>query len=1163
MKQKLKAFLIIIFLCLFCCLTATAQTTPNNPIIKHSFFEKFNRWKHSYKTQLEIQYYEDLLRKNPNDIEVLKTYANFLKNHKYYDKAIIINNRLSKLTKDKKYKTEIELLKSSSAYKKKEDKFLEYINKAKKYESQGNIIKAHEFYLEAQKIFSNRFEVKFGLAKTYGWMHKKDLAFKYYNELLKEAPNNISVLEAYAQYLEENQNYTKAKELYNKLLAKTKNEKYKSNIAEIVMIERGYNPSQDELMKSSGKADPFQNYLMQAQIFESQSKILKANEFYLKAYEKSPNRYEARYGLAKTYGWIGQKELANKFYKELLQEQPNNADLIASYNKFLKESKAPPAQPAQKTTPSEAVAVKQPTPIIKPNPPVDKNFLAYIKQAQSFETQGKTAEANEYYLKAKKIYPDRYEAKFGLAKTYGWLHKNELSLKYYKELLSQSPNNPDLQEAYANYLRDTNDYTKSLEIYKKLFEKNPNDKYKAAIAMLYFIQKDYKTALKLYQEIYTKNPNNPEIQKSLGLVYFVSGDFPKAIEYYKQYIAQKDDQEVSLNLAKSLFYTKAIRPSKEIMETYITKYPNDAEGFSVLADIYLALNSPKKAMELTNRAIAIAPDNIKYQIQAAKIDIIQKNYAQAKNLLCKLLKIEPQNPEIIESLGDISLYTEEFKQAICLYKSIPDFEKNKRLQYKIAQGYHYDKDFGMSDFYYGKLVSDPEYNHKAQIGMAEVQIIQDKPLQARHMLNNILAESPCDIQAQKNLAITYFSTGDNFKSIRILEKLPQNDPDITYNLAKAYNGIERRDVALDLLRDNPQKNAQELKETIIKQIEPGLEPLYNIYHMTGNANAGKWQKGGGTAYLFPRPNIKASGSIITTRYKNVTNIQTTNGTLYTVNLEGRPHDHIGFKTGIGIQDYSTFYNVMVGNALLKIQPNDVVTWTSGYIRSIDEIDSYMSAAGVIPTTGPFANQLVGRIIDNKFVIANIAFKLPKKYYAYIGWNLGNKYGSFSPSNSYVEVPAGFGKVLYSAPEDRTINQALLGYDLYYTAYAKDRSGFGGADLNFSPVGSGPTTSSALLGGYFSPIFFLANKIPITLKGYVKALKLKYFLSAFIGTQTIDGSTGLLPGTGNGTRTNPYYGYNIRFFSNEDKRFGINLDYSYNNYFTIEQHLFRANLIFRF
>ncbi len=92
----------------------------------------------------------------------------------------------------------------------------------------------------------------------------------------------------------------------------------------------------------------------------------------------------------------------------------------------------------------------------------------------------------------------------------------------------------------------------------------------------------------------------------------------------------------------------------------------------------------------------------------------------------------------------------------------------------------------------------------------------------------------------------------------------------------------------------------------------------------------------------------------------------------------------------------------------------------------------MSAAGVVPSVGPFANQLVGRIIDNKYILFNIGLKLPYKSYAYVGMNVGNKYGSNSASNFYKEIMWGLGKLIYSAAEHRPINQAYLGYDFYYT-----------------------------------------------------------------------------------------------------------------------------------
>lgn len=1151
--------LISIILCFFCLhvnAETSSQKTQANKGIFSGFFNKTKSNLGSYKIQLEMKYYEEQIKKEPKNTVLLETYGKYLKEHHYYDKSTKIYKKLIVMTKNAKYQIDIDEINSFKNYSLKNKSFEDLIKQAQIYEKQGQIKQANDYYLKAQKILPDRYEAKFGLAKTYCWISQPQKAMKYYEELLKKAPQNIALLEGYAGCLATTKDYSHAKEIYKKLLALTKNEKYKNKVQEIVSLEKGTTAKNANLATLNPQDKAFLDYIDQAQKYESKGKIQQANNYYLRAQKIYPKRYEALFGLAKTYGWLGQKKLANGFYKELLAMNPNNSDLKSAYNKFLKEITTTKSYQTANTT------------IVSP-------IEDYLKQAQKYEIQGNADSANKYYLKAYEIDKSRYEVKFGLAKTYGWLHKDKLAMDYYRELLKQTPNNNDLLDAYANYLKDTKNYSEAMGIYNKLIMQTKNEKYNVNIAELYFLQQDYSTSLKLYNDIYNKNPNNPDIQKSIALIYFVSGDFNKSIEFYQKYLAQKSDKESVLNYAKSLFYSKQIEPAKEILESYVKVYPNDVEGLSTLADIYMAQKNPKQAAELVSQALSIEPDNIKLKIQTAKIDIAAKNYCQAQNLLLSLLAIEPNNIEIIENLGDISFYMSNFNQALCYYKSIPDFKKNKRLIYKIAQSYHYNKNHTIAQNLYRQLICDSEYTNKAKIGLAEIEIEKDNPLKAIKILNNVLADDPENVQAKKNLGISYYSMGDNLKSIKILEPLPRDDSDIVYNLAKAYNGIDRQDIALDLLKNNPQENAKTLKGEIKMQTKTAIEPFYNFYYMNpnnGNANAGKYQKAGGNLYYYIKPNLRVVASGNATEYRNLNNIVSTMGMLGSIGLEGKPTNHLSYKSAIGYDAFNDdgANNLILGNAVAKYSPNDVVTFTGGYIRSLDEIDSYMSAAGVVPAVGPFANQLVGRIVDNKYIGA-VSFKLPHKFYVYAGMNIGNKYGSNSPSNSYREIPMGLGKVVYSAKEEKHINQALLGYDFYYTGYTQDMSGFGGANLNYSPIGSDGQSPSPFsgfpgTGGYFSPTFFIANKFPLTLKGSFKNTKLKYILSGFIGTQTIQGQIGLLGAQSSGQSqvvTTPYYGWSIGLRYNEKERISWGFDYIFNNYMTVSQHLLKASVLIRF
>lgn len=1166
-QKNFKKLLLTLIICFSCCLVAMAETQTKTPVknkgLFSNYFEKIKTWGHSYKTRLETKYFEERLKKTPGDVELLKTYAKFLKDHNHYNESIKIYRQLIDLTQNNAYKKNIDEIKSLQSNQINEKLFLDYIKQAKKYESQGNIVKANEYYLKAKKIYPERYEAKFGLAKTYCWLNQPKFAIKNYQELLKQSPDNIDLLEAYAGCLMDNKDYTQAKEIYKKLLALTRNEKYKKNLQDIISLEKGYTPklSNAQLAQNNVPDSVFLNYIIQAQQYESQGKIAKANEYYLKAEKIYPNRYEAKFGLAKTYGWLHQNKLALAYYKELFKESPNNPDLIAAYNKFLKENKV------GKNIGKPSVQISKATDLSS----------EYIKQAQSYERLGQIEKANEYYLKAQKIDASRFEVKFGLAKTFGWLHKDKLAINYYQELLKSNQNNVDLLESYANFLKSLKNYQDAIEIYQKLLARTNNEKYNVNIAEVYFLNQDFQTSLKLYTDIYNKNPNDPEIQKSIALLYFVSGDFNQSIEFYEKYFSQKSDPESIVNYGKSLFYSKQIQPAKEILECYITIYPNDIEALSTLADIYVTLKNTQQAMELVNRAICIEPDNLKLKIQSAKVDMALKDYVCAEEKLLTLLKTNPDNPEILENLGDISVYTGNFVQALNYYQCIENYKDNNRLKYKIAQAHHYNKDYVLGEYYYQGLVNDPEYSTKARIGIAEIKIIKNKPLQARKILNGVLAEDPGNVQAKKNLAISWYTTGDNLTSIKILKSLPKDDDDINdinYNLAKAYYKIERNDLALDVLENNPQENAKTLKGEIKMVTKHAISPLYEGYYeapSNGSANAGKYQKAGGAIYLYIKPNFRAVVTSMAAQYSNITNLVSTTAIINSIGFEGQITNHINLKSSFGVETFSNGPAIFLGSALVKYTPKDFISLTSGYIRSLDEIDSYMSAAGVVPSVGPFANQLVGRIIDNKYMLFNIGLKLPYKSYAYTGMNVGNKYGSNSPSNFYREIMWGLGKLFYSAAENRPINQALLGYDFYYTGYNYDRSGFGGANLDFSPIGSDgeaidPSTGFPGTGGYFSPTFFLANKFPLTLKGTFRETKLKYVLSAFIGTQTIQGQIGLLGPTAGGLsefRTTPYFGYSVGLTYNEKGRYGLGAYYTFNNYMTVAQHLLRVSLVYRF
>jgi len=477
--------------------------------------------------------------------------------------------------------------------------YLNYIKQAQKFESQNKISEANQYYLKAQKIFPDRFEAKFGLAKTYGWLHKDKLALKYYQELLKEFPNNVALLEAYAKYLKDNKDYDKALNIYNKLFNLTKNNKYKVNIAEINLLQ---------------KNQLYLNYIKQAKEYERQNNIPEAKKYYLKAQKIFPTRYEALFGLARIYSLLYKNKLEFKYYQEKFKETPKDVSFLEEYAKYLKDNQdydqalkiynrlfELTKNNKYKVNIAEIISLKN-------YQEQNKKFLSYIKQAQENESQNKISEANKYYLKALEIFPDRYEAKFGLAKTYGWLHKDELALEYYQELLKQAPNNVALLEAYAVYLKDNKDYDQTLEIYNKLFVLTKNDKYKANIAEIISLKKipkpkqnyqeqnkKFSNSLKANKKYITKPKYIVKFKKSYAVQNQNSAQNQIFLSYIKQ--AQAYEQQGKIPEANK-YYLKA----QEI-------FPDRYEAKFGLAKTYGWLHKDELALEYYQELLKKSPDN--------------------------------------------------------------------------------------------------------------------------------------------------------------------------------------------------------------------------------------------------------------------------------------------------------------------------------------------------------------------------------------------------------------------------------------------------------------------------------------------------------------------------------------------------------------------------
>src|SRR5688572_14158350 len=104
-----------------------------------------------------------------------------------------------------------------------------------------------------------------------------------------------------------------------------------------------------------------------------------------------------------------------------------------------------------------------------------------------------------------------------------------------------------------------------------------------------------------------------------------------------------------------------------------------------------------------------------------------------------------------------------------------------------------------------------------------------------------------------------------------------------------------------------------------------------------------------------------------TPYRTTAGFLTEWGTNLTGGFRGQASENVTVNAELGITQFST--DTATINGLASIQARVSEQWSAGVTVSRSNVEeTLMSAAGIQPATGPFAGELVGRVMDNRFSV---------------------------------------------------------------------------------------------------------------------------------------------------------------------------------------------------
>jgi hypothetical protein len=273
-------------------------------------------------------------------------------------------------------------------------------------------------------------------------------------------------------------------------------------------------------------------------------------------------------------------------------------------------------------------------------------------------------------------------------------------------------------------------------------------------------------------------------------------------------------------------------------------------------------------------------------------------------------------------------------------------------------------------------------------------------------------------------------------------------------------------------------------------------------------------------------------------------------------------DRVTYQWELGGTRFSNDTWDVTGLFSVAVQASDKLRYTIGASRSTVE-ESMLSAAGLLPTEGPFAGSRVGTVADNRATFS-LSWQLPAQFDAVGEAALGARTGSNVGTNAFGRAGGGPGWNAVARSPESPLSLLRIGGWLEYFTFADDRLGYGGASLIDShgqPVSPGalgsdgispePSPGNPGVGGYFSPSRFFGALVRVEARGRPSP-SIEYSLSGSVGAQSFTGSDNKAAA-----------GVAASLTLNRGGRVSLPLAFHWDDYGPFKQYLFQARLVVLF
>ncbi|KAL4483588.1 hypothetical protein ABPG72_016869 [Tetrahymena utriculariae] len=402
-----------------------------------------------------------------------------------------------------------------------------------------------------------------------------------------------------------------------------------------------------------------------------------------------------------------------------------------------------------------------------------QNADIYHRLGQQYH-QSNPEEAKKYYLKSLSLDPRQKLVNYRL----GLLEKNDFKqqIKYYQAELSINPQNIEAINAVAMSLQCQEKYDLALQFLEKGLKRDANNHILyQSIANIYKIQRKYSESIENYNKALKLSAQNIELLVLLADAYFISGQTENAIDSYREAIQLNPSyHQCYIELGKIYEELKQYKQAVEQFEIYLQYQPNSSEVYYKIGMIeYIYLKNIQKAQICFIQSIQLNPNN--YSSCYRQLGLIQNE------------------------LGDYTQAKQNFLQAIEINKNEED------LYLILAQiAYNQFRDIWQAIEYLEKYLQLFPNQEKEEQLLNEWYLKVNNTVRARETYEKQIQENPQNISAFMKIASIEYKVKNYHKSIfqynKVLEIEPNNKLSL-YNIGLCFKQLQKYETAVEYFQN--------------------------------------------------------------------------------------------------------------------------------------------------------------------------------------------------------------------------------------------------------------------------------------------------------------------------------------------------------------------------